>query len=213
MTGIAEVDKLFKNGEELIRIYLRMIKDKDVVEIDGFRWPIGTLITSTGTTEGGRRNAEREKTPPTEENRTVPIGYRVTKLNPVNPDNERGKRTWEWDQPGYRITAFRRKKGEEFGNHFHQGLDPEKNPERILLLSGKIAARFVTRNGTESHCILDATDGPVELTIYPWTFHAMKALTECHFIEHRVRPFDPTQSDTYLANEFPIPTEGQYGVC
>lgn len=48
--GIHFSDELFKNKKDLIQIYLGVIQNR-LIEIDGFRWPIDTLIIATSNNE------------------------------------------------------------------------------------------------------------------------------------------------------------------
>lgn len=125
-------------------------------------------------------------------------------INPANPDNERGKRTWEWKQAdGRQITVYKRNKGESFAAHFHRGDDPAKNPELFLLIHGKMRAIFTEPSGLRKTVWLDATQGkPVELVIQPFVLHEMKAVTDCTYIEYRPRYFNPEHPDTYPAEGF-----------
>lgn len=129
--------------------------------------------------------------------------FKIRSLEVANTSNERGKRTWEWKQDdGRQITLCVRIEGESFGNHFHKGEDPDKNPEIFLLLEGKMWIKFTDKNGLEEIVTLDPTEKPIELTIVPFVFHELKAITTCKYIETRLHHFDPTHPDTYLLDEF-----------
>ncbi|MBI1957318.1 MAG: hypothetical protein HYS44_02575 [Candidatus Niyogibacteria bacterium] len=130
--------------------------------------------------------------------------FSVRTLVPANPANDKGQRTWTWDSFGRYTTVYRRRKGEEFGGHFHKGDDPAKNPELFLLLSGAVLVKLVDKDGRVSEEFLNASGGPVELVIHPWIFHEVKALEDCVFIEDRgPSKFDPDRPDTYPVSEFP----------
>lgn len=119
-------------------------------------------------------------------------------LQPANLSNDRGRRTWEWKiSDGRQITVYSRRAGEVFGMHFHKGEDPSKNPERFLLLSGRVRVRF-SSGKKKSVKILDANLNPVELIIYPNVLHEFTAETDCLYIEYRLTHFDPNSPDTYL---------------
>ena len=129
--------------------------------------------------------------------------FKTRALDPANLTNERGKRTWEWKQEdGRQTTLCVRLEGESFGNHFHKGDDPDKNPEIFLVLEGKIWIKFTDQNGLEEILTLDVTEKPIELTIMPFVFHELKALTTCKYIETRLHYFDPAHPDTYPIEEF-----------
>lgn len=61
--GIHFSDEIFKNKKDLVQIYLGVIQNRNI-EIDGFRWPIDTLIIATSNnSEFNRFLAEREEAP------------------------------------------------------------------------------------------------------------------------------------------------------
>jgi serine protein kinase len=61
--GIHFVDELFKNKKDLIQVYLGVIQNR-TIEIDGFKWPIDTLIVATSNnSEFNRFLAEKEEAP------------------------------------------------------------------------------------------------------------------------------------------------------
>ena len=130
-------------------------------------------------------------------------GYKIKKIEPANDSNPRGKRTWEWHLTnGKQISAMRRLKGEVFGNHFHKGDDPSKNPEFILFLDGKAIIEFLDKNGKYSSEQIDAASGPLEIVIEPWVLHRLIGETDVLYIESRLSRFNPDSPDTYSAEEF-----------
>lgn len=130
--------------------------------------------------------------------------FSVQALPSADPSNDRGQRTWMWSpKSDQHISVFSRRKGEEFGGHFHKGEDSAKNPEFFLILSGRIWIKFTDLFGGVFEITLDASEGPVELVIYPWILHEMTALEDCVFIECRgASKFNPEKSDSYPASEF-----------
>ncbi|HNU71543.1 MAG TPA: serine protein kinase PrkA [Thermodesulfobacteriota bacterium] len=61
--GIHFSDEIFKNKKDLVQVYLGVIQNRNI-EIDGFRWPIDTLIIATSNnSEFNRFVAEREEAP------------------------------------------------------------------------------------------------------------------------------------------------------
>ena len=131
-------------------------------------------------------------------------GFSIRRLPTANPSMPRGKHTWEWKmREGTQVTALQRQKGEFFGNHFHKGADPSKNPERILLLVGVMKVEFLSRKGDYTEKVLDATNGPVELLVWPWHLHRFEGIEQCFYIEYRSTHFNPEAPDTYPAEDFP----------
>jgi serine protein kinase len=61
--GIHFSDEIFKNKKDLVQVYLGVIQNR-VIEIDGFKWPIDTLIIATSNnSEFNRFLAEKEEAP------------------------------------------------------------------------------------------------------------------------------------------------------
>ena len=61
--GIHFSDEIFKNKKDLVQVYLGVIQNR-VIEIDGFKWPIDTLIIATSNiSEFYRFLEEREEAP------------------------------------------------------------------------------------------------------------------------------------------------------
>jgi len=61
--GIHFSDEIFKNKKDLVQVYLGVIQNRNI-EIDGFRWPIDTLIVATSNnSEFNRFLAEKEEAP------------------------------------------------------------------------------------------------------------------------------------------------------
>ncbi|GAK55117.1 putative serine protein kinase, PrkA [Candidatus Vecturithrix granuli] len=61
--GIHFSDEIYKNKKDLVQVYLGVIQNR-TIEIDGFKWPIDTLILATSNnSEFNRFLAEREEAP------------------------------------------------------------------------------------------------------------------------------------------------------
>ncbi len=61
--GIHFSDELFKNKKDLVQVYLGVIQNR-TIEIDGFKWPIDTLIIATSNnSEFNRFLEEKEEAP------------------------------------------------------------------------------------------------------------------------------------------------------
>ncbi len=61
--GIHFSDELFKNKKDLVQVYLGVIQNR-TIEIDGYRWPIDSLIIATSNnSEFNRFLAEKEEAP------------------------------------------------------------------------------------------------------------------------------------------------------
>jgi len=61
--GIHFSDEIFKNKKDLVQVYLGVIQNR-VIEIDGYKWPIDTLIVATSNnSEFNRFLSEKEEAP------------------------------------------------------------------------------------------------------------------------------------------------------
>ncbi len=61
--GIHFSDEIYKNKKDLVQVYLGVIQNR-LIEIDGFKWPIDTLIIATSNNaEFNRFLAEKEEAP------------------------------------------------------------------------------------------------------------------------------------------------------
>jgi len=61
--GIHFSDEIFKNKKDLVQVYLGVIQNR-AIEIDGYKWPIDTLIIATSNnSEFNRFLAEKEEAP------------------------------------------------------------------------------------------------------------------------------------------------------
>ncbi|MEW6363031.1 MAG: serine protein kinase PrkA [Acidobacteriota bacterium] len=62
-SGIHFCDEIFKNKKDLVQVYLGVIQNRNI-EIDGFKWPIDTLIVATSNnSEFYRFVSEKEEAP------------------------------------------------------------------------------------------------------------------------------------------------------
>jgi serine protein kinase len=62
-SGIHFCDEIFKNKKDLVQVYLGVIQNR-TIEIDGFKWPIDTLIVATSNnSEFNRFLEEKEEAP------------------------------------------------------------------------------------------------------------------------------------------------------
>jgi serine protein kinase len=61
--GIHFADEIYKNKKDLVQVYLGVIQNRNI-EIDGFKWPIDTLIIATSNnSEFNRFLSEKEEAP------------------------------------------------------------------------------------------------------------------------------------------------------
>jgi serine protein kinase len=73
--GVHFSDELFKNKKDLVQIYLQVIQNRNI-EIDGYIWPIDTLIIATSNNyEYNRFVSEKEESPIKDRCRICYVGH------------------------------------------------------------------------------------------------------------------------------------------
>lgn len=119
---------------------------------------------------------------------------KITRLDLVS-ENDMAQ-TWEFTtrSPSKgRILAFR-KKGTVSGNHWHKGSCPAKDPEELLMVSGKIKLSlkpFQEKEIQEEHLL----EAPILIHIPKNVYHRVEALTDISFLESN--SIEEHASDTY----------------
>ena len=78
------------------------------------------------------------------------------------------------------LLAFRNK-GSISGNHYHKGVSPSKNPEKLVLISGEI--QLTTKNIESLEVDETTVKAPALIKIYPNIVHTVEALTAITFME------------------------------
>ncbi|MFH1590910.1 MAG: hypothetical protein ABIC95_03195 [archaeon] len=128
-------------------------------------------------------------------------GVRISDPTPANPDDDRGP-VYELYQgiPGQQLSVLVRKEGVVFGDHFHRGKDPSKDPEYFYFVSGTaVLSAFDRKTKTR----MTAKIGPHTLVeIDPFIFHRFEAETDVVFIEYRRSLYDPADPDDGTVEEY-----------
>jgi dTDP-4-dehydrorhamnose 3,5-epimerase-like enzyme len=128
-------------------------------------------------------------------------GITIQQILPKNPNDPRGE-TVELFQGrlGKQVTLYRRVKGAKFGNHFHKGDDPSKNPEIFYLISGEVV--LSAENGKTHQTEQFTVTAGHQILIDPGVYHEFEALCDVVFIEYRATVFDPAHPDCYTKDEY-----------
>ncbi len=118
----------------------------------------------------------------------------IRKIQQVNPRDRRGP-TYEWckSTPGMQVSIYHRRTGSVFGEHYHKGIDPSKNPERFFVVAGKARLRAYNGRRRLNVVIREGT----EVLISPYVYHSYEALTDFYFIEYRSTVFDRKNEDSF----------------
>jgi serine protein kinase len=85
--GVHFSDEIFKNKKDLVQVYLGVIQNR-TIEIDGYKWPIDTLIIATSNnSEFNRFLAEKEEAPIVDRCRICYVShntnYKLQKADPL----------------------------------------------------------------------------------------------------------------------------------
>ncbi len=131
--------------------------------------------------------------------------FEVKHLNPTQKD-ERGK-VFEYKvdvaNAIQQLTFFSRKAGVVCGNHAHMGVDPSKNPEIFILVTGVVDFNFKVLK----------TDETKTISLNPWDIiiiqpvkdeiivHTAIVKEDAVWAEPRTTWFDPEHPDTLMASE------------
>ncbi len=80
-----------------------------------------------------------------------------------------------------KVLSIFRKEGTVFGNHYHSGSEPTKNPEIFWLLHGalKVEYRSIHATNWEEVEII----GPTKVDFYPNVIHRVTALSNAYMLE------------------------------
>lgn len=80
-----------------------------------------------------------------------------------------------------RILAFR-KAGSVSGNHWHEGKNAAKDPEELLLVSGKVKL-YLRPVQTQEWQEVKELEGPLVIHIPKMVFHRLEAISDLCFLE------------------------------
>jgi len=131
-------------------------------------------------------------------------GVEITQLEDVSQLGDKRGPVFEWknftNKKTVQLTSYFRKKGSMFGNHFHKGTDPSKNPEFFFIISGE-AELWVWNKFSNEKSKVRLKPGTIVI-IRPHVLHKCVALTEVVYVEPRITLFDPKKPDTYPAEEY-----------
>lgn len=108
------------------------------------------------------------------------VGLSITPLSALSADERGSTHEFMLQYAGLAVLGLR-KSGTLSGRHFHKGLSRTKNPETLLLLSGKI--RLLARNlHTGEQSEIEVSE-PSRIEISPFVWHELSALTDITFLE------------------------------
>ncbi len=104
----------------------------------------------------------------------------ITKFDYIGQDERGTTAEIVLDRSGKTLSIYR-KEGTVFGNHYHEGKEITKNPEKFYLLFGKLKFEYKQVGQNEwSEIILDQ---PAKVDIYPNVVHRVTALKDSVMLE------------------------------
>ncbi|SHM71797.1 hypothetical protein SAMN05444266_11097 [Chitinophaga jiangningensis] len=99
----------------------------------------------------------------------------------LHGEDERGSNyLWNCQRTGDFMLCYRNA-GSSGGQHYHEGHSANKNPEILLLFSGKAELHWCPLDGNE--IIVTEISAPVRVEIPAMIWHQMIAITDCCYIE------------------------------
>lgn len=116
----------------------------------------------------------------------------IQALTKIGEDERGTTHIFETDRTGEFIFSYR-KAGSLSGRHFHKGLSKNKNPEKIILVSGEATLNWHHVNGNEKGC--EKIIGPSLIHIYPNIWHELVADTD--IIVFEMNALKDGQGDTF----------------
>ena len=84
------------------------------------------------------------------------------------------------ERSGKALSIFR-KEGAVFGNHYHSGTEPTKNPEIFWLLHGTLKVEYRALHSSTWEAV--ELSGPTKVDFYPNVIHRVTALSDAYMLE------------------------------
>lgn len=104
----------------------------------------------------------------------------ITNYNFIGQDERGTTAEIMLDRGGSTLSIFR-KQGTVFGNHYHEGKEQTKNPEKFYLLHGKL--KFEYKLIDEKAWSELVVEQPSKIDIYPNIVHRVTALEDSYMLE------------------------------
>ena len=116
----------------------------------------------------------------------------IIPLTKIGEDERGTTHIFETDRTGEFIFSFR-KAGSLCGRHYHKGLSPNKNPEKIILVKGEVTLNWLDVNNNKKGS--EKIIGPSQVHIYPGIWHEIVADTD--FVVFEMNALADGQGDTF----------------
>lgn len=116
----------------------------------------------------------------------------IIPLTKIGEDQRGTTHIFETDRTGEFIFSYRYA-GSLSGRHYHKGLSPNKNPEKIILVKGSGTLNWHNVNGNEKGS--EKIIAPAQIHIYPGVWHELVADTDIVVFE--LNALADGQGDTF----------------
>lgn len=98
----------------------------------------------------------------------------------IGADDRGSGYTWDCSRSGNFLLCYRNA-GSSSGQHYHEGISANKNPEILYLFTGKVAIHWCPLGGNNIEVVEVPAPARIEIPVNVW--HQMIAITDCCFIE------------------------------
>jgi hypothetical protein len=130
-------------------------------------------------------------------------GIKINRINSVNPGDP-FKQTIELfkGEEGRQVTVNFRDEDSPHKSHYHEGIDPSKDPEKLCILEGKVKLLAENEHGERLELIIGIGEDKgsrhvTEITIDKGVKHDVVYLSKCIILEYRSTIFNPDKSDMH----------------
>jgi len=108
-------------------------------------------------------------------------GVQIRKLEPAHIDERGSIFNFLIQECASELGLVERKAGSVAGCHYHQGANPCKNPEKILVVKGKV--EFTAKHLDTGETFTQTLTSFTEVTVYPRIWHKYEAVEDCLLLE------------------------------
>ncbi len=118
--------------------------------------------------------------------------FEIIAIEKIGEDDRGATHFFNTDRTGEFIIAYR-KAGSSSGRHYHKGLSPKKNPEKIIIMQGEATLNWLDmRDGMKG---AEKVVAPAMITIEPWIWH--EVVSETNLIVFELNALADGQGDTF----------------
>ncbi len=105
---------------------------------------------------------------------------KITPYNPLSSDERGATIEFPIERMGNSLFAYR-KAGTLSGNHYHKGIENNKNPEILWVLHGELKLRY--KRVEDDNWKEELVKGPSKVEIFPNIIHVLEGITDFCMLE------------------------------